>query len=86
MFGKLQAGDGTAIIGVTAPIKTVESEENAPETQLPRQPSPSGPPHPCDICSKVFPYRYQMIVHRRYHTERKPFQCQVQSLLFSKVS
>lgn len=46
-------------------------------------PSPSPAPplvagsHPCDICGKIFPYRYQMIVHRRYHTERKPFTCQV---------
>jgi KRAB domain-containing zinc finger protein len=33
--------------------------------------------HICDICSKIFPFRYQLIVHRRYHTERKPFTCQV---------
>lgn len=33
--------------------------------------------HTCDICNKVFPFRYQMIVHRRYHAEKKPFTCQV---------
>lgn len=33
--------------------------------------------HVCDICGKMFQFRYQLIVHRRYHTERKPFTCQV---------
>lgn len=33
--------------------------------------------HACDVCGKMFPFRYQLIVHRRYHTERKPFTCQV---------
>jgi len=33
--------------------------------------------HVCDVCGKMFPFRYQLIVHRRYHTERKPFTCQV---------
>lgn len=33
----------------------------------------------CDICGKSFQYRYQLIVHRRYHIERKPFTCQVRS-------
>lgn len=33
--------------------------------------------HTCDICGKIFPFRYQMIVHRRYHAEKKPFTCQV---------
>lgn len=32
----------------------------------------------CDICGKLFQYRYQLIVHRRYHNqEKKPFTCQV---------
>lgn len=32
----------------------------------------------CDICGKMFQYRYQLIVHRRYHNqEKKPFTCQV---------
>lgn len=39
--------------------------------------------HPCDVCGKIFPYRYQLIVHRRYHTERKPFTCQVVIFSFS---
>ena len=39
--------------------------------------------HICDICSKIFPFRYQLIVHRRYHTERKPFTCQVIHWLLS---
>lgn len=33
--------------------------------------------HVCDLCGKIFQFRYQLIVHRRYHTERKPFTCQV---------
>lgn len=33
--------------------------------------------HTCDICGKMFQFRYQLIVHRRYHSERKPFNCQV---------
>lgn len=31
----------------------------------------------CDLCGKMFQYKYQLIVHRRYHNERKPFMCQV---------
>lgn len=31
----------------------------------------------CEVCGKSFQYRYQLIVHRRYHVERKPFTCQV---------
>lgn len=33
--------------------------------------------HACDICGKMFAFKYQLIVHRRYHNERKPFICQV---------
>lgn len=45
-------------------------------------PGPSASPvsvgsHNCDVCGKIFQFRYQLIVHRRYHTERKPFTCQV---------
>ncbi len=45
-------------------------------------PSPGLVPtgtHTCDICGKIFPFRYQMIVHRRYHAEKKPFTCQVRT-------
>lgn len=38
---------------------------------------PSPGIHTCDICGKMFPFKYQFIVHRRYHNERKPFICQV---------
>ena len=45
-------------------------------------PGPSASPvsvgsHACEVCGKIFQFRYQLIVHRRYHTERKPFTCQV---------
>lgn len=33
--------------------------------------------HNCEVCGKSFQFRYQLIVHRRYHAERKPFTCQV---------
>lgn len=86
VFGKLQTGQvsvgvettgegstataGVTVAGASAVVKSVEEE------------GPNSPPgsHPCDLCHKVFPYRYQMIVHRRYHTERKPYQCQVSPL------
>lgn len=42
--------------------------------------------HTCDICGKIFPFRYQMIVHRRYHAEKKPFTCQVRSFILSSNS
>lgn len=38
---------------------------------------PAPAVHTCDICGKIFPFKYQFIVHRRYHNERKPFICQV---------
>lgn len=38
--------------------------------------------HTCDICGKIFPFRYQMIVHRRYHAEKKPFTCQVTNSIY----
>lgn len=37
----------------------------------------AGGENRCEICGKVFQFRYQLIVHRRYHNERKPFTCQV---------
>lgn len=33
--------------------------------------------HVCEICGKNFAFKYQLIVHRRYHNRRKPFICQV---------
>lgn len=33
--------------------------------------------HACDVCGKLFSFKYQLIVHRRYHNRRKPFICQV---------
>lgn len=33
--------------------------------------------HVCEVCGKIFAFKYQLIVHRRYHNSRKPFLCQV---------
>lgn len=33
--------------------------------------------HACEVCGKMFSFKYQLIVHRRYHNRRKPFICQV---------
>lgn len=33
--------------------------------------------HSCEVCGKTFSFKYQLIVHRRYHNRRKPFICQV---------
>lgn len=33
--------------------------------------------HSCEVCGKLFSFKYQLIVHRRYHARRKPFVCQV---------
>lgn len=54
-------------------------------------PGPSASPvsvgsHACEICGKIFQFRYQLIVHRRYHTERKPFTCQVYNACFHILS
>ena len=32
-------------------------------------------PYRCDICSKGFGVKYNMVVHRRIHTKVKPYQC-----------
>lgn len=76
VFGKLQGG-GSVSTGVNT-----EDDNEVPEKSPESDESPGSPPgvHSCDVCAKVFPYRYQMIVHRRYHSERKPFQCQVHYL------
>lgn len=41
--------------------------------------------HTCDICGKSFAFKYQLIVHRRYHSERKPFICQVCGQAFTST-
>lgn len=64
VFGKLQGG-----VAVAGEVEGAVAD---------REGRPLSPPgvHTCDLCSKVFSYRYQLIVHRRYHTE-KTFECQV---------
>lgn len=62
-------------------IQNLPIDPNNPHTNQ-QLLAPDGTPitqatHVCDICGKMFPFRYQLIVHRRYHSERKPFNCQV---------
>lgn len=50
--------------------------KNGDEEQVP---GPSGSPvsvgsHACETCGKIFQFRYQLIVHRRYHTSFLVFQ------------
>lgn len=67
-------------IAIVTP-KTIENEQQVPSTSGVTTENGSAiittSNHVCDICGKMFQYRYQLIVHRRYHTERKPFTCQV---------
>lgn len=54
-----------------------EEQEASTSVQTESPPTIVTGSHVCDICGKMFQFRYQLIVHRRYHTERKPFTCQV---------
>lgn len=47
-----------------------KEDDNSPSSMLPGS-------HACDVCGKLFGFKYQLIVHRRYHNRRKPFICQV---------
>ncbi|XP_047995173.1 zinc finger protein 28-like isoform X9 [Leguminivora glycinivorella] len=71
VFGKLNA-DGQPQAKV---ISEVEVEAGTSAAMSAEENSPGH--HACDICGKIFQFRYQLIVHRRYHGERKPFTCQV---------
>ena len=89
---------GTTLVGGTVPTQTVTTIQNGTpivqQVQLNKTndgeatPGPSASPvsvgsHSCEVCGKIFQFRYQLIVHRRYHTERKPFTCQV--FTFKKI-
>ncbi|KAL0893233.1 hypothetical protein ABMA27_014838 [Loxostege sticticalis] len=71
VFGKLNA-DGQQQAKV---ISEVEVEAGTSAGMSEAESSPGH--HSCDICGKIFQFRYQLIVHRRYHGESKPFTCQV---------
>ncbi|CAH2980170.1 unnamed protein product [Chilo suppressalis] len=78
VFGKLNAeGQQQA--------KPVEVDvEAGTSTAMAEAESPPGH-HSCDICGKIFQFRYQLIVHRRYHGESKPFTCQVCGSAFANL-
>lgn len=75
-------------IAIVTPKNMVENEQGTSTTTV----STDSPPavitgnHVCDICGKMFQFRYQLIVHRRYHTERKPFTCQVRFFFFASAN
>ncbi|XP_047529360.1 zinc finger protein 420-like isoform X4 [Vanessa atalanta] len=71
VFGKLNSeGQQQAKV-----ISEVEVEAGTSAALSEAESSPGH--HSCDICGKIFQFRYQLIVHRRYHGESKPFTCQV---------
>ncbi|XP_074040981.1 uncharacterized protein isoform X4 [Leptinotarsa decemlineata] len=90
IFGKLQGGQGGEISSTSqnvgqpnlnisnSNITIVTKDEQEPSTSnVNIENIPVVGTHTCDLCGKMFQFRYQLIVHRRYHTERKPFTCQV---------
>lgn len=95
VFGKLQSEitASTTHVNSTVPTQTIATMQNGTpiaQIQLKSEgeatPGTSSSPvsigsHSCEVCGKIFQFRYQLIVHRRYHTERKPFTCQVKSFI-----
>lgn len=73
VFGKLSTD---TLVPVQQNGSKVQEGSSSVPPGAPSSPTSVGP-YSCDICCKIFPFRYQLIVHRRYHTERKPFTCQV---------
>lgn len=78
VFGKLSTD---SLVPVQQNGSKVQEGSASVPGGAPGSPTSVGP-YSCDICCKIFPFRYQLIVHRRYHTERKPFTCQVKKLGF----
>ncbi|XP_049868685.1 zinc finger protein 569-like isoform X6 [Pectinophora gossypiella] len=71
VFGKLNAEGQPQ----TKQVITEVEVEAGTSAAMPEDSSPGH--HSCDLCGKIFQFRYQLIVHRRYHGESKPFTCQV---------
>ncbi|XP_047024195.1 zinc finger protein 665-like isoform X6 [Helicoverpa zea] len=74
VFGKLNSEGQQQQAKV---INEVEVEVEAGTSAAMSEAESSPGHHSCDICGKIFQFRYQLIVHRRYHGESKPFTCQV---------
>lgn len=86
--GVAPPGTGTPGNGGGEPSKpadgTVQPGNGTPGAIVPLA-TGTAAAHACDICAKSFPFRYQLIVHRRYHTERKPFTCQVGEIKYDNI-
>lgn len=74
MSGSSNNSDQTSHANAQTNSGTTTTNANASDDAS-AMPSPAV--HSCEICGKVFAFKYQYIVHRRYHNERKPFICQV---------
>lgn len=75
--GNVQSNVVQNNIAIVAQKTIGEEQEASTSVQTESPPAIVAGSHVCDICGKMFQFRYQLIVHRRYHTERKPFTCQV---------
>lgn len=80
VVSNVQSASSLAVVAAQPKAAEANQEASTSGSVNPADSPPAilgGPGHACDLCGKLFQYRYQLIVHRRYHTERKPFTCQV---------
>jgi KRAB domain-containing zinc finger protein len=64
-------------------ISKAEARKHANETHTD---SSNIKPFACNMCSKSFKNRYQLVLHNRSHTGEKPFQCPICFKTFSMSS